>query len=246
MELRSFIDSTYLKTPLEAGLSAGAHREVVVERVREAIELRFKAIILRPGYVSLARARVDEAQCDLQVGSVVDFPRGIAPLTKKLQEADRLIREGADELDFVVDYQAYKRGAGDRVKEAVYQATRRCLNAGKVCKWILETAALTEEQIQQLTLVIRDVIVANFGRNAASQVFVKSSTAYYPTPEGVPNGATERDIKIMMAHASPLKVKASGGIRSREQALRYLRLGVQRIGTSCAASLVCGAQSEER
>lgn len=238
MKLRALIDSTYLKTPQEAGISVEADRQQVENLVLEAIEADFKAVVVRPNHVRLARKMVDDAKSPVHVVSVVDFPRGTAAPAKKLDEARKLIEWGADELDFVVDYKAYKRGEDDKVKEAVYQGTKCCLDAGKICKWIVETAALTEEQIKRLALMIRDVVVANFGRKQAAQVFIKSSTGYYQTTAGAPNGATERDIKILVAQARPLAVKASGGIRNREQAECYVKLGAQRIGTSSAAALI--------
>ncbi|MEH0008312.1 MAG: deoxyribose-phosphate aldolase [Flavobacteriales bacterium] len=238
MDLRPFIDSTYLKTPQEAGISVKADREVVVHLVQEAVKEGFKAVVLRPNHVGLARKMVDEAQSALHVVSVVDFPKGTASLAKKIDEANRLIERGVDELDFVIDYKAYKAGHHDKLKEAVYEGTRVCLEAGKICKWIVETAALSEAQIEHLTLIIRDVVVSNFGRNRATRVFVKSATGYYETAAGIPSGATVRDIKILVENSGPLGVKASGGIRNRKEAERYVKLGVQRIGTSSAAAML--------
>lgn len=238
MDLRPFIDSTYLKLPQEAGISVKADREAAASLVQEAVKTGFKAVVLRPKHVGLARRMVDESKSAVRVVSVVDFPRGTESIAKKLDEAKRLIQIGVDELDFVIDYKAYKAGHHDKVKEEVYQGTRICLNAGKTCKWIVEIAALSKSQIKNLTLVIRDVVVSNFGRNRAAQVFVKSSTGCYETPAGMPNGATLGGVAILVENSGPLGVKASGGIRSRKDAERYVELGVQRIGTSSAAAML--------
>ena len=93
---------------------------------------------------------------------------------------------------------------------------------------------LGEKEIIQLSSLIKNVIVSNFEEAQFSKVYVKSSTGFYKTENNLPNGATVPAIKIMLENASPLPVKAAGGVRTYEEAVAMIQLGVKRIGTSGA------------
>jgi len=88
-----------------------------------------------------------------------------------------------------------------------------------------------------LTSLIKHVVVAHFKENEFENVFVKSSTGFYKTLDGLPNGATFPAIIAMLENAFPLQVKASGGIKTKEEALEMIKLGVKRIGTSSAKAI---------
>ena len=88
------------------------------------------------------------------------------------------------------------------------------------------------------------LIIDNFDQNNAHNVFVKSSTGFYVSPDSVPNGATVSAIKLMLDNSSPLPVKASGGIRNIEDFKIMIDLGVKRIGTSSALSILHAKQSD--
>ena len=124
------------------------------------------------------------------------------------------------------------------VEEEIIKGTQIGLKNNKVVKWIIEVAALSNEQIASISGLIKKVIIANFGVEKAKSVFVKSSTGFYKTIEGKPNGATFETIKIMSDNAKPLKIKAAGGVKTKEDALKMITLGVQRIGTSSAKDIV--------
>ena len=98
--------------------------------------------------------------------------------------------------------------------------------------------ALNQHQIVQLTALIKNTVIAHFSEKEYEKVFVKSSTGFYKTPEGVPNGATFETIKLMLENSFPLPVKAAGGVRTHEEALAMIQLGVKRIGTSAAKAIV--------
>ncbi len=98
-------------------------------------------------------------------------------------------------------------------------------------------------QIIQLSALIKNVVIANFDEKQYDKIFVKSSTGFYKTPNGEPNGATEESVRLMMENAYPLPVKASGGVRSLEEATQMLKLGVRRIGTSSAKTIADGGLS---
>ncbi len=242
-DIRQYLDSTYLKTAGQAGLSEEENRQKVIDTIREAIDEGFYLVMIRPEYVALARKMIDEAGADVKVGTVIDFPEGTRPWKLKIAEAQKAINDGADELDFVVNYRAYRQGETDSVKKEVFEGSLLGLRNGKVVKWIIEAAALTDEQIAGLTSLIRDTVLQTLGPGAADKVFVKSSTGFYQTENGKPNGATPHNIAIMLENADPLPVKAAGGIRSYEDAVRYIEMGVKRLGTSSAKQIAQGGKA---
>ncbi len=245
MNIKQYLDSTYLKTPEQSGLTEAETTEKVKEVVKEAIDNGFYLVMIRPEYVKLARKMIDEAGADVKVGTVIGFPEGTLNYKLKLAEAQQAINDGADELDYVVNYEAFKNGEKNLVKKEVFEGTLLAVKNGKVAKWIIEVAALNPQQIAELTELIRDVVLQTIGAQYADRVFVKSSTGFYKTPNGEPNGATPESIKIMLAHAKPLPVKAAGGVRNYDEAVEMVNLGVQRIGTSSAKAIAEGGTAKD-
>lgn len=243
MNIKQYLDSTYLKTPEQANLSEEANTAVAETFIKEAIAEHFKLIMIRPEMVALARKSVDKAASAVLVGTVIDFPQGNSAIEDKLLEAQQAIDNGADELDFVIDYTAFKNGDSQKPKQEVLACTKLGLDNHKAVKWIIETAALNPMQIVQLSALIKNVVIANFDEKQYDKIFVKSSTGFYKTPNGEPNGATEESVRLMMENAYPLPVKASGGVRSLEEATQMLKLGVRRIGTSSAKTIADGGLS---
>lgn len=238
--IKSFLDSTYLKTAAQEGLSDSAYQKKITDFVQEAINAQFKAIIIRPEAVAVARKLVDKAKSGVHVGTVIDFPEGKGSLKAKINQTKKAILDGADELDFVCNYKAFKRGKTDLVKEQVKACTQLALSESKTVKWIIEIAALNELQIAQLCALIKNIVMRHFKEADYGSVFVKSSTGFFPSKPGYPNGATLPAIIMMLENAAPLPVKASGGIRSWEEAVQYINLGVKRIGTSAAFEIAAG------
>lgn len=243
MNIKQYLDSTYLKTAEQAGISEEKNILVAQGFIQEAIEEHFKLIMIRPEMVSLAKKMITEANSLVQIGTVIDFPEGTSSLEDKLQEAILAIKDGADDLDFVCNYQAFKNGEIDLVKEEILKCTQLGLAHNKVVKWIIEVAALTEKEIIQLSSLIKNVIVSNFEQELFPKVFVKSSTGLYKTENNLPNGATIPAIMMMLENASPLPVKAAGGVRTYEEAIAMIELGVKRIGTSGAKMIANGQNS---
>ncbi len=172
------------------------------EQVRQCIELGVYAVCVNPFWV---RRAVETSGGRLVVCSVVSFPFGLDTKEQKVMQAVRALEDGAGELDIVLNISALKSGLYGYVKEELKAIARN--TEGVVKKVIIETAYLSEEE-KRLAVEL----IANMG-----MAFVKTSTGY------APSGATEEDIKLL---------KASGGIRTRAQVLRFLELGVERIGTS--------------
>jgi deoxyribose-phosphate aldolase len=244
MDIKKYLDSTYLKTPVQSGLSEEETTQKVKEIIQEAIDEGFYLVMIRPEYVKLARKMIDQAGSDVKVGTVIGFPEGTLNYKLKLAEAQKAINDGADELDYVVNYELFKKGERNLIKKEVFEGSLLAVKNGKIAKWIIEVAALTPEQIAELTQLIRDIVVQTIGLSDAEKVFVKSSTGFYKTQDGKPNGATPESIKIMIENADPLPVKAAGGVRNYDEAIKMIELGVQRIGTSSAKAIADGKQAQ--
>jgi deoxyribose-phosphate aldolase len=244
MNIKQYLDSTYLKTPSQAGLSEAENTIIAKEFIQEAINEHFKLIMIRPNIVSLANKMITKANSTLQIGTVIDFPGGKSGLETKIKEANQAILDGADDLDFVCNYEAFKAGDIDLVKEEILICTQLGLAHNKVVKWIIEVAALTDKQIIQLSALIKNSVITNFKEENYADVFVKSSTGFYKTENNLPNGATIPTIIMMLENASPLPVKAAGGVRTYEEAVEMIRLGVKRIGTSGAKAIANGQNTQ--
>ncbi|WP_264560307.1 deoxyribose-phosphate aldolase [Flavobacterium sp. N2270] len=237
MDIKQYLDSTYLKTAEQSSISEDKNIEIVKNAINEAISERFKLIMIRPEYIVLAKKAIDVSNSKLLVGTVIDFPKGVSSTEDKCKEALTAINNDVDELDYVIDYEAFKRNELDYVKNQVVECTKLGLSHNKVVKWIIEIAALNNHEIVQITALIKNCVISNFNESQYDKVFVKSSTGFYVTQDGSPNGATFSAIKLMIENAFPLPVKASGGVKSYEDAIQMINLGVKRIGTSSAKEI---------
>ena len=244
MDIRQYLDSTYLKTAAQASLSEAENRVVAKAVIAEAIEQGFKLVMVRPDMVPMAKEMVADANSKLGVGTVIDFPLGSGTLKAKLAEAREAIANGADDLDFVINYTGFKNGAVNDVKREVFECTGLGLENGKIVKWIIEVAALNEHEIVQLSALVKNVVLSHFNEEDYNKVFVKSSTGFYRAQDGKPNGATMETIKLMVENAWPLHVKAAGGVRTYDEAIQMILLGVKRIGTSSAKAIAGGGDAK--
>lgn len=240
MNIKHYLDATYLKTPEQAGLSVEENNKVVREFVQEAIEEGFKLVMIRPDQVAVARKMVTEANAKLTIGTVIGFHEGTYSLEEKLTEAHKAIADGADDLDFVCNYEAFKKGEIDLVKQEVLLGTKLAINHNKIVKWIIEVAALNDDEIIKISTLIKNVVMSNFREESYNSIFIKSSTGFYKTENGLPNGATIPSIIMMLENGSPLSIKAAGGVKTYEEAVAMINLGVKRIGTSSAKAIANG------
>ena len=247
VELSRYMDSTYLKTPEQAGVDEFETDRIVFDTIKDAIEHDMKLVMLRPEYVPHARALIDKKGYSgrVLVGTVIGFPHGNSEHGAKMDEAREAIRHGVDELDFVVDYNAFKSGNLDKVMKEVGEGTTIGIDAGKTVKWIIESAALTDDEIAELTALIRDIVIDSVGPEDAKNVFVKTSTGFYQADDDRPIGATPQAVSIMKQNSGPLKVKASGGVHSAEDAYNMIDAGAERIGTSAAKDILQGNKSTD-
>ncbi|MDV3129152.1 deoxyribose-phosphate aldolase [Mycobacterium sp. 21AC1] len=166
----------------------------------------------------------------LKVAVVCGFPSGKHSSSVKASEAAEAVRRGADEIDMVIDIGAAKEGAFDRV-EADIAAVRAAAPTPTVLKVIIESAALTDDEI---VAVCRAAV-------AAHADFVKTSTGFHPT-----GGASVHAVELMhrTVHGDGLEVKASGGVRTLEQAQAMIAAGATRLGVSGSRALLSGPGAE--
>ncbi len=245
MNIAQYLDSTYLKTPEQSGISNEETLQKDKELAQEAIDNGIFAVMIRPDYVGEIKKYIQERNSNVAVGTVIGFHEGTYSVEEKLAEASKAIEDGADELDFVINYKAYLQGDLELVKNEFVKCTGLALEHHKIAKWIIEIAALTDAQIADLTKKIGEWAEESFSENDLPHIFVKSSTGFYETTGGKPNGATFEGIKIMLDNAGKLPVKAAGGVRTPADAEKMISMGVKRIGTSSALALIKDESSSE-
>ncbi len=205
--------------------------DISQERVRalceEAIQYGFYGICVNPCHVALAKAILKEkdAVARIKVVTVVGFPHGTSVAAVKAFEAERAIRDGADELDMVIRVAALKERDYHRVLEEILAVREETQKSPRpiTLKVILETALLNDEQ------KIAGCILAK----AAGADFVKTSTGFGP------GGATIEDVKLLkQAVGQGMGVKAAGGIRDYKTAVAMIEAGADRIGTSSGVQIL--------
>ena len=163
----------------------------------------------------------------LKVACVVGFPSGAVKPNVKAYEAKQAIADGADEIDMVINIALAKEGKFDQVEDEI-RAVRAQIPAGKVLKVIIESAALTDEEI---VAVCRAAV-------AAGADFVKTSTGFHPA-----GGASVHAVKLMRETVGEgVGVKASGGIRNAETAVAMINAGANRLGVSATAAILEGLE----
>ncbi len=244
MKINQFIDTTYLKTPLQAKLTESEDLTAVKNCIQEAINQQFKLVMILSNHVQFAKKMVETANANVLIGTVIDFPAGGSSIQNKINEAAFAIAQGADELDFVINYQAFKKKDFQIVIDEILTCTEFCLSKNKTIKWIIEVAALSTSEITAICQLLKQQITTNFSAQNWSRVFVKSSTGFYKTLDDTPNGTTNTTIKLMIDSASPLPIKAAGGVKTYADALTLIAMGVERIGTSNAINLINNQSTE--
>lgn len=215
-DLGRYIDHTLLKpetTPAD-----------VDQLCDEALEYHFKAVCVNPVWVKRAATRLRGSE--VKVASVVGFPLGASTPEIKTLEARRALRDGAREIDMVLNVGALKGGDYDLVERDIARVTDACNEVGALNKVILETSLLTD---QEKVIACRLAV-------AAKAHYVKTSTGFST------GGATLFDVALMREAVGPkIGVKASGGIKTAEDAQRMIEAGATRLGASAGIKIVSGA-----
>ncbi len=205
MELEKLIDYTLLKPD--------ATVKSIRDMCKEAIEYGFYSVCVNPCHIQLCKEELKGSE--VKICTVIGFPLGAIEKEMKAFEAKRAIELGADELDMVINIGYLKSGFLDQVREdieAVVDAAQ-----GHIVKAIIETGALSDNEKKAACMAAKK----------AKASFVKTSTGF-----GY-HGATTYDVRIMrQTVGKDMGVKASGGIKTREQAIELIKAGATRIGTS--------------
>ncbi|MCC8079846.1 MAG: deoxyribose-phosphate aldolase [Oscillospiraceae bacterium] len=178
----------------------------------QAIKYNCASVCIPPAHIAGARRYVG---AKLRLCTVIGFPNGYSTPEVKAFEAEDAIKNGADEVDMVINLCMVKDGCWDEVAEDI--AAVRKASAGKIMKVIIETCLLTESEKIKLCEIV----------SASGADYIKTSTGFST------GGATREDVALLRAHcAENVKVKASGGIASLEDAADVIALGAERLGTS--------------
>ena len=211
MELNKYIDHTILK--------ATASSADVQKLCEEAIEHEFYSVCVNGCYVVDAKHLLQGT--DVKVAAVVGFPLGAMTTAAKIFEAKEAVENGASEIDMVINVAKLKDGEFEYVENEIRQIKEAI--GDNVLKVIIETCYLTdEEKVKACELSL-----------AAKADFVKTSTGFGT------DGATYEDVKLMKSVVGDnAKVKASGGVRDKETAQKYIDLGAERLGTSSGIDIV--------
>ena len=231
MKIEEYLDSTYLKLPEEAGISIEEAEVVINKILEEGIDSNFACVMIRPNFVSKAVEMIQTSKSKLKVGTVIDFPFGNSSTEKKIEEAEEAISNGAYDIDFVCDYNSFKRGSFVKFDADIIEGTKICVENKKITKWIIETGALSKDEIRNISKRITKLIQSHFP-TFVKNVYIKTSTGYYGG-----YGATLKDVKVIKSVSGNLKIKASGGISNLKDALAMIEAGADRIGTSKAVDI---------
>ena len=215
-EILSHIDHTQLK--------AYATWEDIDLLCRQAVEYRTASVCIPPCYIR----RVRDSYPDLKICTVVGFPLGYSVTAAKAAEIEEALKDGADEIDMVVNISDVKNHRYDRVEEEIRALKDAC--GGHILKVSVEACYLTREENIAMCRAV----------TAAGADYIKTSTGFGT------GGATAEDVKLFSEHIGPgVSIKAAGGVKTREDLETFLALGCERIGTSSAVSILAGEGAKE-
>ncbi len=202
-------------------LKPDATQDQITRLCGEAREYGFASVCVNPINVQLCARLL--ADSDVRVCTVVGFPLGATPTNVKVFEAQQSIRDGATEVDMVLDIGGLKSQDHERVEEDIASIARACHAGDAILKVIIEAALLSDEE----------KVVACQLAQAAGADFVKTSTGFGP------GGATLEDVALMRRTVGPtMGVKAAGGIHTYEEAQQMITAGASRIGASASVRIV--------
>lgn len=210
MKLSKYIDHTLL--------APTATENDIRKLCSEAVEHQFFAVCVHGAYTALCNSLLENSK--VKIATVVGFPLGANATAVKAKETELALKDGADEIDMVLNIGFLKSGDFSKVAEEI--RTLKSITGHHLLKVILETCYLTNSELLQ---------VIDCAREGGAD-YIKTSTGFGT------GGATEEAVKLMLSRAGTMKVKASGGIRNYETAKKYIDLGVSRIGTSSGISII--------
>ncbi|MCJ7782035.1 MAG: deoxyribose-phosphate aldolase [Acidimicrobiia bacterium] len=219
LDMAKYIDHTLLKP------DASAHEIDVL--CDEAKEFGFASVCVNPTWVKRSADRLRGS--DVKTCSVIGFPLGATTSEIKAMEARRALRDGAREVDMVINIGALKSGDFDLVRKDIEKVVDSAHEGGAIVKVILETSKLTDEE---------KVIASTLAKQAKAD-YVKTSTGFGG------GGATVYDVALMRETVGPdMGVKASGGVHTAQEAEDMIAAGATRIGASAGVVIVGGAEGD--
>lgn len=209
-EIISHVDHTQLK--------AFATWEDIEKLCEEAMEYKTASICIPPCYVKRVRQKYGNR---LKICTVVGFPLGYSVTEAKVEETRKALEDGADEIDMVINISDVKNGDYDKVTQEIISVKRECLN--HILKVIVETCYLTEKEKIAMCRAVTD----------AGAEYIKTSTGFGTA------GADMADISLFKEYiGDAVRIKAAGGIRTKEDMEAFLEAGCDRIGSSAAAEVM--------
>ena len=224
LDSRSAIASMIDHTLLRADATAAEIRRIC----GEARKYGFASVCVNPYWVSLAAAEL--AGSTVKVCTVVGFPLGANATAAKVAETEIAVKQGAAEIDMVINIGELKGGNHDAVRQDIEAVATAAHHGGAILKVILETALLDDDQ----------KVAASELAKAAGAEFVKTSTGFST------GGATPGDVALMRRTVgAEMGVKASGGIRTLEDVARMTAAGATRIGASAGVNIMEAAKTSE-
>ena len=215
MNLAPYIDHTLL-SPVAS--------ETDIRKVcEEAWIHQFKAVCVAPSYVAYTTEMLEFCPVKIEIATVVGFPMGYSVTETKMKEAEMALRQGASELDVVMNLSQFKSMAYLSVREELKMLSRLAHDNNAIIKVIIETAYLDSFDLHTACEICAE----------ANADFVKTSTGFGPV--GADPEVVRKMRAILPAH---IKIKASGGIKTYEQAESLIEAGAERIGTSSGIAIV--------
>lgn len=190
----------------------------IEEIIDDGIKYSTASVCIPPAFVKKA---AEYARGRVKICTVIGFPNGYNTTNTKVFETEDAVKNGADEIDMVINIGLLKEKNYEAVLDEIKAVRAACKN--KILKVIIETCLLTEQEKQKMCEIV--------GLSGAD--FIKTSTGFGS------GGATAEDIKLFKEYCPPhLKIKAAGGIRSLENAKEFLNLGANRLGTSRIVKII--------
>ena len=216
-QLFSYVDHTQLK--------AFATWEDIKKLCDEAVEYKTASVCVPPCYIK----RIADTYGDkINICTVVGFPLGYSTTEAKVQEVKTAMEDGVSESDMVVNISDVKNGDYEKVEEEIKALREAC--GTKILKVIIETCYLTEEE---------KIAMCKAVTNAKAD-YIKTSTGFGT------GGATLEDVILIKNNIGPdVKIKAAGGIRTKEDMVAFVEAGCSRLGTSSAIDILIGQESKE-
>ncbi len=223
-EIAKLIDHALLHPTLtDAELRAGCEL---------ALTYGVASVCIKPYAVSMANELLDGS--DVRVGTVIGFPHGSSALPIKVAETIQACRNGAVDIDMVVNIGKVLSEDWPYVTDEIRAVHQACQTYGAILKVIFETDFLTDDALKIRLCEICTEVGVEFVKTSTGFGFVKDQDGKYDY-----KGATEHNLRLMLNHIGPgVQVKASGGIRTLDELLAATRLGVTRVGTSSTAAII--------